>query len=215
MRRAFTLIELLVVIAILMILVGLLLPMVGAGRENARSAACLGRMRELGLAVSLHLDDHRDVFPRSTHSAFANHEQVWEIVLAPLLGASTTTWANLIATVYHCGSDTRRGQMSYGQNVYFELGPEDDYEGKPDTWRRRQDVPKPAVTVLYAENNSSADHIMPNFWGAASEAVDVASTRHRGKANYTFVDGHAALHAFDTIYEPKRSIDQWHPMRAN
>ena len=104
--------------------------------------------------------------------------------------------------------------MSFGQNVYFELGAEDDYEGNPTTWRRRRDVPKPAGTVLYAENNSAADHIMPNFWGAASEAVDVASARHRGKANYVFVDGHVALHAFDSIYEPKRGIDQWHPLRA-
>jgi prepilin-type processing-associated H-X9-DG protein len=131
------------------------------------------------------------------------------------LGATTSSWAQLIPTLYHCGSDTRSGQMSYGVNVYFELGPEDDYEGKPDTWRRRRDVPKPSVTVLFAENNSSADHIMPNFWGAASEAVDVASTRHRGRSNYTFVDGHAASRTFDTIYEPKRNIDQWHPLRAN
>ncbi len=55
---------------------------------------------------------------------------------------------------------------------------------------------------------------MPNFWTAARDAVDVASRRHGRRSNYLFVDGHAETRDFQTIYEPERNLDQWHPELA-
>ncbi len=49
--RGFTLVELLVVIAIIGILVGLLLPAVGAMRESSRSMQCSSRVRQLAMAA--------------------------------------------------------------------------------------------------------------------------------------------------------------------
>ena len=45
-----------------------------------------------------------------------------------------------------------------------------------------------AGVLLFAENNSQADHLMPEFWYPQADAVDLASTRHKGRANYTFAD---------------------------
>jgi prepilin-type N-terminal cleavage/methylation domain-containing protein/prepilin-type processing-associated H-X9-DG protein len=213
-RRAFTLIELLVVIAIIAILAALLLPALSRAKESARSIQCLGQMRQLGLAVRLYAEDNGDEFPRSQHSAFSHGQLTWGRALAPQLGFTTTSWTNLLAGVYHCPSDRRTNGWSYGLNVYFELGPDDDYEGKPQTWRSAAAVPHPSTTILFAENASAADHIMPNFWTASQDAVDVASRRHGRQSNYTFVDGHAEARPFKTIYEPARQVDSWNPAKA-
>ena len=209
----FTLIELLVVIAILSILLATLLPALSRARAAARSAPCAANQRQLAQAAGLYSDDHSDYFARSQHSAFANRELPWARVFAPYLGSDTNAWGELMGGVYHCPSDDRKGSFSFGQNVYFELGSSDDYEGKPDTWRRRMDVRSPATTVLYAENASEADHIMPNFWGGPQDAEDVAQTRHGRRSNYAFVDGHIESLPFSQIYDPGKGIDHWHPAK--
>ncbi|MBE7503393.1 MAG: prepilin-type N-terminal cleavage/methylation domain-containing protein [Verrucomicrobiales bacterium] len=212
--RGFTLVELLVVIAVIALLAGLLLPALAGAKARAQGVLCAGQMRQLGLAVRLYADDHGDEFPRSQHSAFAHGQLTWGRALASQLGADTSSWTNLLRTLYHCPADRRKQGWSYGLNVYFELGPEDDYAGKPQTWRRVSSVPRPSQTVLFAENASEADHIMPNFWTAARDAVDVASRRHGRASNYAFVDGHVEGRTFGTIYDPARQIDHWNPSLA-
>jgi prepilin-type N-terminal cleavage/methylation domain-containing protein/prepilin-type processing-associated H-X9-DG protein len=213
-RRAFTLIELLVVIAIIAILAAMLLPAFSRGKESARATQCLNHMRQLGLAVRLYAEDHGDEFPRSQHSAFGHGQFPWERAVAPFLGSTTTLWTNLLEGLYHCPSDRRTTPWSYGLNVYYELGPNDDYFGKPQTWRRTVQVPRPSATILFAENNSTADHIMPNFWASPADTVDVAKQRHGRRANYTFADGHARALEFRAIYSPESNTDQWHPLLA-
>lgn len=63
-RSAFTLIELLVVIAVIALLLGLLLPALGAARLHARSAACGGRLQQLGVGLTMYLNDYDDMLPQ-------------------------------------------------------------------------------------------------------------------------------------------------------
>lgn len=212
---AFTLIELLVVIAIIAILAALLLPALARAKEKTRAIQCLSQFRQLGLAVRLYADDHDDTFPRSMHSAATYNELPWGRSIAPYVGvAAPSAWTNLLYTIYHCPKDQRVGNWSYGQNVYLELGPGDDYFGQPGTWHRTTQLPRPAATILQAENAGLADHIMPNFWVNLADTEDVASTRHSGAANYNFADGHAERRQFRTVWRPGTIVDAWHPLRA-
>ncbi|MDD3925112.1 MAG: DUF1559 domain-containing protein [bacterium] len=57
-RKGFTLIELLVVIAIIAILASILFPVFGKAREKARSATCQSNLKQIGLAISMYVEDY-------------------------------------------------------------------------------------------------------------------------------------------------------------
>ena len=104
--------------------------------------------------------------------------------------------------------------MSYGLNVYFELGPEDDYTGAPTTWRRYSDVLAPADVILFAEAGSPADHIMPHFWSSPKDADDVDHQRHAGQSVYVLVDGHTEKLPLSGVYAADPPVDRWNPSLA-
>lgn len=210
----FTLIELLVVIAIIAVLAAMLLPALARAKESARVAQCLSNQRQIGLGLRLYADDNDEELPRSQHSAFAHGQLAWERAIAPQMGGNSAVWTNLLAGVYHCASSRLTQPLSYGLNVYFEVGPDDDYTGKPQTWRKLSRIAKPAGTILTAEPRTAADHIMAHFWVSAGDAEDeVDSKRHALKSNYAFVDGHAALLPLAKTYAPPQ-LDLWNPALA-
>ena len=63
-HAAFTLIELLVVIAIIALLIGILLPALGAARQQARVSVVGSRLQQLGLGIQMYLNDYDETLPQ-------------------------------------------------------------------------------------------------------------------------------------------------------
>jgi prepilin-type N-terminal cleavage/methylation domain-containing protein/prepilin-type processing-associated H-X9-DG protein len=210
---AFTLIELLVVIAIIAVLAALLLPALARAKDSAKSIQCLNQMRQIGLATRLYADDNGDQFPRSQHSAAANHQQVWERALAPLLGggnSDTTAWTNLVAGIYRCPADPAPRYIDYGLNAWFEVAP---------PWNRVTCIPHPSATICFGEIDSTVqtDHVMPWEWEQTSDPWlnDIVTPfRHRQQSNYGYVDGHAARQKISTTFDPASNLNLWNPAAA-
>lgn len=89
-RCAFTLIELLVVIAIIGLLAALLVPAFGRAKGSARGAACLGNLRQVGIALQIHVQENGNHMPhirdRVPDGAPTNHFPSVDKVLARELG---------------------------------------------------------------------------------------------------------------------------------
>ena len=62
-RKGFTLIELLVVIAIISILAALLLPALKNARDSAKSIACIGNLKQIGLIALNYAEDYNQYLP--------------------------------------------------------------------------------------------------------------------------------------------------------
>ena len=75
-RLGFTLIELLVVIAIIAILAAILFPVFAQARAKARQAVCVSGSRQMGMALSMYLQDNDETTPTVyqdyTHNSVAD-----------------------------------------------------------------------------------------------------------------------------------------------
>src|SRR5690606_4690647 len=100
---AFTLIELLTVIAIIGILAAILIPVVGAVRESARTATCISNVRQLGTAVVMAAEENQSRFPDVSSSVAAGPHTVYRVmtVLEPYLGKGIGTGDHANPTTEH------------------------------------------------------------------------------------------------------------------
>lgn len=101
-QRAFTLIELLVVISIIALLVGILLPALGAARRTAQSMVCLSNLRQIGVGVAGYAADNDSATPPSATFNYTPpgasgpiDDREWTLlIMSYITGTGDGTYAN-------------------------------------------------------------------------------------------------------------------------
>ena len=142
-KRGFTLIELLVVIAIIAILAAILFPVFQKVRENARRAACLSNLKQIGLAVTQYYQDNDEKGPSGWDPSGRCSGWGWQI------------YSYVKSTgAYACPDDSlvTPGASSYGMNANLCDGSNNaggSFGGA--TGRAISQFSSPTQTVLFFE----------------------------------------------------------------
>ena len=150
-KRGFTLIELLVVIAIIAILAAILFPVFSRARENARKAACLSNLKQIGQAFLMYAQDWDEVLPVWTPMCWTGNDLTksgngpWYVTLLPYLKNKQIFTC---PSAQHCGVCLGGGcgacsaqgwttTIHYGYNEFMSHGgaPCCKQSSKLTTWR--------------------------------------------------------------------------------
>ncbi len=127
-KRAFTLIELLVVISIIALLVGILLPALGAARRSAQAVACKSNVRQELTAIALFTNDHKEELPvavsydpeKGTAQSVMNDEVEYiHHILIPYIGGGEDTGE--YTETFRCPSRESNGSPANFPDLEDEL----------------------------------------------------------------------------------------------
>jgi prepilin-type N-terminal cleavage/methylation domain-containing protein/prepilin-type processing-associated H-X9-DG protein len=223
--KAFTLIELLVVIVVISILAAILFPVFARARENARKAACMSNLKQIGLAVAMYSQDYDETYPIAQF-ATSPATNWWE-VLAPYI---SPTVSNGRVSIFTCPTAGPIGRYSggYGWNIMgtgWNSSPY-DYNGFGNTsgsWRTPSNngpvtlsqVTEPSTTIMVADPASNGTD--NNAFGAYGNTdLSYIPVLHGGQVgpfkggvvavvpggggNYLFADGHVKWLAASQSY---------------
>ncbi len=213
-KSAFTLIELLTVIAIIGILAAILIPVVGAVRESARSSRCVANLRDLTFALNLALEQNEGRF--HVHSASGDGSgdlRHWAETMERdgLLDSRESTicpsehpysWEQMMDS-----APGRKNFRVYGMNMITKGSPVVDNPDYPNagTVHGGGFLLNALLVQDYSRYFVFADSVFPGSYnpdaspGMGSQRYQITDwlptsqngiqTRHKDRANLAFLDG--------------------------
>jgi prepilin-type N-terminal cleavage/methylation domain-containing protein len=218
----FSLIELLVVVAIIAILIGILIPTLGAAKEQSKRSACLSNLRETHRAFAFYAQANNDQAPMGYRASSKQFNSMIYSATAGqfvLFGLLDTGGFMPEPRVFYCPSETNLQAMYATSSNPWPPGTvpgKQGYAGYGD----RPEVAIPDVlvagTTLPLLNNFQSKAIFADLTANASR-VD---TRHKTGINVLFGNGSAHWvdrGLFDTPLSqcgtPTAGVATWNPQQ--
>jgi general secretion pathway protein G len=195
-RRGFTLIELLVVVTIIGILAGLAVPAINKSLEQARFAESQSNLRQIGVALMLHAQDHEGLFPVARGDLPYNKDwesvpedrRSWQMQLIPYTGGNE----KIFQSAYAGSKNPTSKKWGYFLGTHAARQ-EAIEEGLPSNTFRAVNLRKissPSRHILAGEvmfgftlNDSDKDDYSSNNPAFKNKPANV-------KVNLLFADGH-------------------------
>lgn len=208
-RPAFTLIELLVAIAIIAVLIGILLPTLGAVRERARTAVCLSNQRQLVTAINAFAASNGGRLPENRTLASATEHVTWRHTFAEQgLMPDGDAWRcpdfpsdnypteqGVIDNGTTCVGDVESGYALNGHVLWRYEKSEAD-AARPDIA-----IDRPSHTLLTTETRAQFPDLRVTNQIIAADFGNGGffGYWHAGDGTYGFLDGHAeTINLIDT-----------------
>ncbi len=221
-RNGFTLIELLVVISIIALLVGILLPALGAARKAALDIQCKNQLRQFGIAFMAFATDNRDHLPKNDGRQLASWEspdrQTWLLDTStgspPFSSETDQTWVDAptkgsifpyvgeTEDLYLCpalepdewnGGNGGNGKYDYSTFTAWNGAQLDTIRGQSYFRRNVFSEKIDSITPILIEEDP-AESMNNGGWMDSKHAWrDSMGRWHNGeKGNYTAIDGSTA-----------------------